>query len=96
MTNQPQSATAQTTAEPNHTKMTSTTTRSVTAQRDLSISILGGLHKDYIIFFFHYGSGQTSQQSHIDALKAVTTTGNLRNDFEFFSLAESQQHVLLF
>jgi hypothetical protein len=96
MMSQPQSAAAQTTVEPNHTKMTSTTTRSVPAQRDLSISVLGRPHKDYIIIFFRFGSGLTSQQSDIDALKAVTTTGNLRNDFEFFSLAELQQHVFLF
>lgn len=71
------------------TRMIWTTTRSTGAQRDLAKSLLDS--GDVIIM--HYGEGKDPTQSQIDALKAVTAVPDNRKGFEFFSLAEIQEHA---
>jgi hypothetical protein len=78
-----------TTGEPSYTRMIWTTTRSVTAQRDLATSLLGG--GDAIVF--HYGSGQDPTRAQINALKAVTKVSDGKKGMEFFSLAEIRAHA---
>jgi hypothetical protein len=81
-----------TTSEPSYTRMIWTTTRSVTAQRDLANSVLSdGGREDTIVF--HYGSGQDPTQTQINALKGVTTVSNDKKGMEFFSLAEIREHA---
>jgi hypothetical protein len=77
-----------TTTEPDRTRMVWTTTRSLTAQRDLANSVLS-LPNDYIVL--HLGQGQDITQAMIDALKGVTAISDNRKGFEFFSLAEMEE-----
>jgi hypothetical protein len=77
-----------TTTEPDRYRMVWTTTRSLTAQRDLANSAFT-LPNDYIIM--HMGPGQDITQAMIDALKGVTAVADNRKGFEFFSLAEMEE-----
>ncbi|HJU35756.1 MAG TPA: hypothetical protein VJ695_11610 [Nitrososphaera sp.] len=87
----PLTAEATTNTEPNFTRMIWTTTRSVTAQRDLANTVLGGGGQDTVVF--HYGSGQDPTRAQIDALKQVTRVTDGRKGMEFFSLAEIREHA---
>jgi hypothetical protein len=87
----PITAEATTNTEPNFTRMIWTTTRSVTAQRDLANTVLGGGGQDTVVF--HYGSGQDPTRAQIDALKQVTRVTDGRKGMEFFSLAEIREHA---
>jgi hypothetical protein len=80
-----------TTSEPSYTRMIWTTTRSVTAQRDLANDVLGGGGQDTVVF--HYGSGQDPTQAQINALKGVTRVSDDKKGMEFFSLAEIGEHA---
>ncbi len=72
------------------TRMIWTTTRSTAAQRDLANSI--GLDSgDQIVF--HYGAGRDPTSTQINHLKAVTSVPDENKGFEFFSLAEIQEHA---
>jgi hypothetical protein len=66
-----------------------TTTRSTAEQRDLSNQVLDS--GDMIVF--HYGIGRDPTSTHISHLKAVTTVPNEHKGFEFFTLAEIQEHA---
>jgi hypothetical protein len=78
-----------TTGEPSYTRMIWTTTRSVTAQRDLANAVLSG--EDIVMF--HYGSGQDPTRAQINALKGVTRISDGKKGMEFFSLAEIREHA---
>jgi hypothetical protein len=79
------------TSEPSYTRMIWTTTRSVTAQRDLANDVLAGGGQDTVVF--HYGSGQDPTQAQINALKGVTRVSDDKKGMEFFSLAEIREHA---
>jgi PKD repeat protein len=66
-----------------------TTTRSTAAQRDLSNQILDS--GDMIVF--HYPIGRDPTSTHISHLKGVSTVPDSNKGFEFFSLAEIQEHA---
>jgi hypothetical protein len=80
-----------TTGEPSYTRMIWTTTRSVTAQRDLANAVLGGGGQDTVLF--HYGRGQDPTKEQINALKGVTKVTDSKKGMEFFSLAEIREHA---
>jgi hypothetical protein len=71
------------------TKMVWTTTRSTAAQRDLANQILDSGD----IVMFHYAIGRDPTSTHISHLKAVTTVPDEHKGFEFFTLAEIQEHA---
>jgi hypothetical protein len=71
------------------TKMVWTTMRSTAAQRDLANQILDSGD----IVMFHYSVGSDPTSTHISHLKAVTTVPDERKGFEFFTLAEIQEHA---
>jgi hypothetical protein len=77
--------------EPSYTRMIWTTTRSVTAQRDLANAVLSGGGQDTVVF--HYGSGRDPTQAEINALKGVTRVSDGKKGMEFFSLAEIREHA---
>jgi hypothetical protein len=72
-------------------------TTSCNALRDATNTIVGDndnpTHKDTLIF--HFGSGVDPQPYHINAMKGVTNIIDFFKGFEFFSLAELQEHIQL-
>jgi hypothetical protein len=80
-----------------HSRMVWLTTRSATAQKDLANSALKNTQQGTIngkdIIIFHLGSGVAPTQAMVDALKGVTKVTDTRKGFEFFSLAELDQHA---
>lgn len=73
------------------------TTRSAAAQKDLANSALKNTRQGTInlrdIIIFHLGSGVAPTQAMGDALKGVTKVTDTQKGFEFFSLAELNQHA---
>ncbi|HJU33625.1 MAG TPA: hypothetical protein VJ695_00740 [Nitrososphaera sp.] len=80
-----------------HSRMVWLTTRPATAQKNLANSALSNTQqstrngKDIIIF--HLGNGVAPTQAMVDSLKGVTKITDTRKGFEFFSLAEIDQHA---
>lgn len=92
-----------TTSDPNNTRMVWHTARcsnqtSCDNLKDETLSALGAKEllsttgqKDTLIF--HFGSGQDPQSYQISAMQSVNSMDNVRKGFEFFSLAEIEEHL---
>lgn len=80
-----------------HSRMVWLTTRSAMAQKDLANSALKNIQQGTIngkaIIIFHLGNGVAPTQAMVDTLKGVTKVTDARKGFEFFSLAELDQHA---